>query len=127
MTPRKYSGKCPCCGYCPNQKMSLQAQSALVKRDVPTEQAINNVCQKIADSLYKGWLSQNNKDRFIVGIQKFDDDIVYKTIVEFVNKGMYRSKDLPYLSAMIRNASFTKESKRQSELNKLGNNPPELK
>ena len=128
MTKSWLKFKCPCCGYEPKRNMTLQCMQALNKLDTATQAIIDEVITRIDDIIYKKRMKTSYREQFIIGIHKCDNDTIYRKIIWFLEQKMYADgKDLPYLTAIIKNADNVRKKKIEHEDKRLGSNPPEIK
>ena len=120
--------RCPCCGFEPRKGLRLQVKKALLKKSPDVEVIINTVTSIINKYIYKGNMAISLNEKFIIGIGKSDNDIIYNFCKKYIDEKWYtRGRDLSYLSRCIINESNTKKVRKEYELNVHGTNPPEIK
>ena len=118
---------CPCCGWNPRQKLSIQVENLMIKREVSTESLINEVADIINKYLYTNRMPITNKEKFIIGISRVKDEVVREGIDKYIKDEWFKKGyDFPYLGKVIRNLSISKVMKKDKEEKRIGNNPPEL-
>ena len=99
----------------------------MIKRDVATESLINEVADIINKYLYNNRMPITNKEKFIIGISKVNDEVVQEGITKYIDEEWFKKGfDFPYLGKVIRNLSISKVMKKDKEEQRIGNNPPEL-